>query len=90
MPKKISFDMKERLDLFNDHIKEKFPNYKDVHKKLTFMTATEKETMFLEIMNKYGEKGWIINPLPIRGESGRLFHYMRKEGYIYNKSEDKE
>jgi len=80
MPKKFLYDMKELGDLFQEQLKIKFPEAKDLSAKDRTQTPQERITLFLDILNRYGEDGWELITV-IMAEINQRYYIFKKESY---------
>lgn len=74
--------MKELGVLFQEQLKIKFPEAKDLAAKERMQTSEEKITMFLEILNRYGEDSWELVTVIMAGENQRQYIFKKE---IYTK-----
>ena len=85
MPKMYIYDMKELGVLFQEQLKIKFPEAKDLASKDRMQTPEERITMFLEILNRYGEDGWELVTI-IMAEINQRHYIFKKEIYTKKSS----
>jgi len=72
--------MKELGVLFQDQLAIKFPKAKDLAAKDRMLTPEERITMFLDILNRYGENGWELVTI-IMAEVNQRHYIFKKEIY---------
>ena len=73
--------MKELGLLFQEQLEIKFPEAKDLSSKDRMLSPTERITMFLDILNRYGEDGWELVTI-IMAEINQRHYIFKKEIYV--------
>lgn len=73
--------MKELGLLFQEQLNIKFPDAKDLASKDRMLTPEERITMFIDILNRYGEDGWELVTIII-AEINQRHYIFKKEIYI--------
>jgi len=85
MPKKFTYIVKELGELFNEQLAINYPTASDLAKKHRFLTDVERTSLWIDILNRYGQEGWKLAgtaPLMVGEESH--FTFM-KEVYARDK-----
>lgn len=83
MAKKYIYDMKELGDLFQEQLRIRFPDSADLSSKDKMITPQERITLFLDVLNRYGQDGWELVTV-IMGELNRVHYIFKKETYKKN------
>ena len=72
--------MKELGMLFQEQLGIKFPKAKDLAVKDRMLTPEERISMFIDILNRYGEDGWELVTIII-AEINQRHYIFKKEIY---------
>ena len=72
--------MKELGMLFQEQLAIKFPKADDLSRKDRMLTPEERISMFIDILNRYGEDGWELVTIII-AEINQRHYIFKKEIY---------